>query len=254
MCYGAVVEDLHLAIYDIAKQAGTTLGEGVIYIIMNFGDGYTLCCKHRYHAEYIGRNTRECEVTRVGHHADKDVYRHILRDALGTKHSLNEECHHIACARSLGVGNHKVEVLHGVEVVVNQYALSVLIFVNKVTEAIEARHCVEVEAEDKVGTTHRCCCTTLRIVFVYHHIATTRHEVEVVGELIGKNTCYLVTMTLQHLCPCKRRAYGIAIGICMREDNHALWLLDVITKLFYLTSCYLHNRYSYMLISQIYKK
>ena len=177
----------------------------------------------------------------------------------------NEDKHHHYLRREFSYSNYEQNYVLPDDVVKDQISAKVedgILTVTmpktepkqKVTKAIEARHCVEVEAEDKVGTTHRRCCTTLAIAHIYHHIATTRHEVEVVGELIGKNTCYLVTMTLQHLCPCKRRAYGIAIGICMREDNHALWLLDVITKLFYLTSCYLHNRYSYMLISQIYKK
>ena len=108
-------------------------------------------------------------------------------------HLLDEQRHKIAGARCLGIRYHKVEILRGVEVVVDKHTLGVLVLIDEVAKLVKACKGVEIKAEDDVCTLDSGCCTTLLVVLEDDDILDTWHKLQVVGITVGEYAVDLVT-------------------------------------------------------------
>ena len=115
-----LTQGLHLAVDGVAEQSRTTLGERVIDIVVYLRNVDARSAQHRQRHIEVGRKVREGEVTRVGHHTHIQHLRLLRRHALGTPQSLNNLIDKVRGARRIGIGEHNVELLRWVEVVVDE--------------------------------------------------------------------------------------------------------------------------------------
>ena len=64
------MDQLHFAVDDIAEEAGSSGRVGVIDTVVNIGNHDAAFQQDGHGTEQLGREVREGEVARVGHHAD----------------------------------------------------------------------------------------------------------------------------------------------------------------------------------------
>ena len=133
----SLAQQLHLAVDGVAKQAGTTLGEGVIYIIIYLRDVDARRGQDSERLIQLGREIREREVARVGHHTHIQHLCLRCRHALSAPQRLDDFIDEVAGARRLGVREHNIELLRGVEVVVDKHTLSRCVGGNHIAQRIQ---------------------------------------------------------------------------------------------------------------------
>lgn len=216
-----VLDDLHLAVDDIAEQSCAAFGIGVIDVVVYLGDADALLDQHRHGAEQLRREERVGEVARVGHDAHVERLGHLPRNGIGAEQRFDDTVYEETGARRIGIREREVEMPVGRKVVVDQHAARRGVGLDRIAQDFEPRHGVEVEAEEQVGLGDGAHGIARGVVLEDHDLADTRHPVEKIGVFVRDDARYLVSHSPQHLGPGERRTHGIAVGIGM-GDNHDL--------------------------------
>ena len=173
-------------------------------------------------AEQLGREEREGEVARVGHHPHVERLGHAPRDGVGAAERLDDRVDHEAGRRGVGEREGEVESVVGREVVVDQHAPRRGVGLDRLAEDLEPRHGVEVEAEDCVGLFDGPHGTALGVGLEDDDFVDTLHPVEEVGVFVRHDAGHRVAHAAQNLGPGERRSHGVAVGIGVRHDDEPL--------------------------------
>ena len=221
--YRAVFDHLHFAVYGVAEQPCAALGVGFVDVVVQARDVDARFGQHGHGAVERGREEREREIARVGHHAHVEPLGHFARDGLRAEKPLDERVDHEAGARSVGVGEQQVETGCGREVVVDEHALGRGVALDGVAQDFETRYGVEVETEQDVRLVDGARRAALFVGFENHDLPDAGHPVEEVGIAVRHDAGHPVPHVAEHGAPCERRTHGIAVGIGVRENDDPLF-------------------------------
>jgi sulfide:quinone oxidoreductase len=115
-------------------------------------------------------------------------------------------------------------------VMVDKHSLGPDVSSNNISQRIQARVGVKIQAEQDISLGQKSL-DTLGVVLIDNHITDAAHPIQIVGVFVGDHTLNIVPLVAQSLGPRDRRADSIAIGIGVREDYHILGLaLDHATQ------------------------
>ena len=208
-----------LRVDGVPEQACAPFGEGVIDVVVDLRQVDARFGEHGDGAVEVGREEREREIARVGHHADVHRLGHGRGDGPGAAQTLDDFIDDERGARSVGVRKHQLEARIRGQMMVDQHAPGGGVGFDDVAQVFQARDGVEVEAEDQVGLLHGAGGAPLGVGFIDDHLPDAGHPVEEIGVFVGHHAQNPVSHAAQDFGPCERRSDGIPVGIGMRDDH-----------------------------------